>query len=310
MDDLTAYLLNERQQTRLAPETLEIMGKQAAAMYLDEGLSLNKAVVKVASGTDATQEHINRICEFANTEVYLRHHDKNKTAGAAASYPQFELADAAEVSRAMRQSSIPKVASVSADYSRHVVRKEKMASSDVDSLLAEQFGADRTEGAPSFTTTSAVEEVYAAKDQLTGLKDHLESSAQKLAMMREDASVEYYSTVKEHLMEGGSFSNVIAAARSTGAENDKIAGAMQPVIVQLMKDKVASFEQLKAQTAGFEKIAHRIVNPDHPLCASFAGILALDAEIEKVAVSLTDVDASLSDVNGFIKENFHGRAAR
>ena len=309
MDELTAYLLNERQQTRLSPETLEIMGKQAAAMYLDEGLSLNRAVVKVASGTDATQEHINRICEFANTEVYLRHHDKNKTAGAASSYPQFELADAVAVSREMRGASVPKVASVSSDYGRPAPRREKMASADADSILGETFGAG-TKEPPAFTTASAVEDVYDAKNQLVGLKDNLEGSAQKLAMMREDASSEYYGAVKEYMLEGGSFSNVIAAARSTGAENDKIAEAMHPVVVRLMKDKVASFEQLKSQTAGFEKIAHRVVNPEHPLCAAFAGLLALDAEIEKVAVSLADVDASLADVNGFIKEQFHGRAAR
>jgi hypothetical protein len=310
MDELTSYLLNDRQQTRLAPETLEIMGKQAAAMYLDEGLSLNKAVVKVASGSDANQEHINRICEFANTEVYLRHHDKNKTAGAASSYPQFELADPSAVSKEMRAASIPKVASVSADYSRHVVRKEKMASSDADSLLGEMFGSDSSEGEPTFTTNSAVTEIYEAKDSLIGLKDNLEGSAEKLAMMRTDAEEEYYGAVKQFMLEGGSFSNVVAAARSTGADYEKVAQALRPTMERLMREKVASFEQLKEQTTGFEKIAHRIVNPEHPLSSVFAGMLTLDSEIEKVAVSLEDVDSSLKDVNVFIKEHFHARAAQ
>jgi len=99
-DDLVQYLLAGRSsQVSLDADTLKLMGKQAAAKFLNEGVPLTEAVTKLASETSGIQvEHINRICEFANLEVNARVFEK----GAAENkgglvYPSFTPADPAKV---------------------------------------------------------------------------------------------------------------------------------------------------------------------------------------------------------------------
>ena len=109
-NDLVNYLSSTGQHAKLSPEALEMMGKQAANMFLDTGLSLNEAVVKIASEHhDINVEQLKRVAEFANTAVYLAKHDQSKTAGDSTSYPQFELADPARIVQDMSDGARPTV---------------------------------------------------------------------------------------------------------------------------------------------------------------------------------------------------------
>jgi hypothetical protein len=94
----------------LSAESLELLGKTAANAYLTQGIRLNTSIAKQAAAhPDISNAQVQRICEFANTAVYLAQHDKNKLAGAGSSYPQFELADAARVIQDISSGSRPTV---------------------------------------------------------------------------------------------------------------------------------------------------------------------------------------------------------
>lgn len=313
-DELTNYLMDGSRHAALSPESLELMGKQAANRFLQEGIALNESICKLAGEhNDINGDQVKRIAEFANNAVYLAKHDQSKTAGAESSYPQFQLADPGRIIQEMSDGARPTVTtSTDVEYSR-LSEKSKTASIKVsgikDNVIETMFGM-KTAGAPETTRTQAITQVANTKDELLGLKADLENKAEQYVMAHKEASAEYYDLVKRHLLEGNSFSDVLAAAQSSGAEKQKVAEALHPTISRLLTEKVASPVRLQVMTEQLEKVAHRVVNENHPFVSTFRSMLSLEAEIEKVAAALKDVDTELSRVNGFLKEQLLARTAR
>lgn len=312
MDELTQYLLSDRKQhSRIAPETLELMGKQAANMFLDEGVSLNEGVAKLAGAhPDINAEQVKRVVEFANQAAYLGLHDKAKTAGAKESYPQFELADAGRVIQDLSDGARPtRVTQVDVDYGRQPTKVASVASVTADNLLADLFQVKQAQALVVDSRGSAISDMVRVKEDLVSLRDHLTHSASQMDVMWKEAQEDFYEGVRRHLLDGGSFADVVAAARIPGVPQEKIASALQPFVVRLITDKVASPQALRGQVEGFDKVAHRIINQQHPFVTSFRAVLSLDQEIEKVAVGLEDIEVELGRVNAFLKEQLSASAA-
>lgn len=307
-------LVHERRHASLSAESLEMLGKQAANMYLNEGVDLNEGVKKVASAyQDINSEQIKRVCEFANTAVYLARHDAAKTAGANSSYPQFPLADPSRVIQEMSDGSRPRAAAgPGAEYSQ-APKKMKTSSAAAESALLEMFGydADGTEKTASinFTSETALTEVMGAKDALTGLKDNLETASAQVSNLLKEAQEDYYDLVKRHLLDGGDFADVMVAARASGLEDEKIAEVLRPMVETLILEKVSSPRRMSEMCRNLEKVAHRVVNEKHPFVAAPAAITFFGAEVEKIAAALEDVNEQLGEVRTFIREHFHGRKA-
>lgn len=309
-DDLTQYLLNDRQAAPLSPESLEMMGKQAANHYLEAGVPLSEGIAKLASAhADINSDQIKRVVEFANTAVHLGLHDKDKQAGLPDSYPQFELADADRIVGSLTDAARPtRTKPISVEYSRRH-QSEKLSAATSDALLADLFKTAGTEEL-DYTKDYVIDDVMGVKSDLTSLKEHIQHSAQELDVLYKTASEEFYELSKRHLLEGGPFADIVAAARVPGVPYEKVAEALQPHVTRLIKEKVASPQELRNGVEGFEKVAHRVVNPSHPLVTSFRAILASDEEITKVAVALKDVDVELARVANFVRERLCAPASR
>lgn len=303
-DPLSNYLMNGDRHASLSAESLELMGKQAANRFLQEGLALNESICKLAGEhQDINGEQIRRIVEYANSAVYLAKHDQSKTAGADSSYPQFDLADAGRIIQEMSDGARPTVTTqVDVEYSRLPAKARVSAKEDV---IAKVFGIDPEKIASvDFSKETAVKQVMDAKSDLVAAKDLLEHNGERFDMALKEAQAEYYDLVKRHMLDGHSFRDVLAAAQSSGADKMKIAEAFRPIIERLLAEKVASPAMLRQMTDQLEKVAHRVVNEKHPLVSTFCSVLALEAEVEKVAMSLAEVDSQLGRVRGFIKEQF------
>lgn len=302
--DLVKYLSTEHRHADISAETLEVMGKKAANAFIEEDISLNEAVSKLASvHHDINAEQVKRVCEYANTNVYLALHDKNKTAGANSSYPQFELADPSRVIQDLSDGARPTVIThTDAEYGRLPARKEKYSSAYFDAAMSESFGSDR---GLDFSRETAIAEIMDAKSSLVDLKSHLERKGEEFTNLQKQAGEEYYELARRHISGGGKMADLVVAARSV-ADDEKIASPIREVVTRLMKDKVASASELRDGMLAMEKVAHRVVNKEHPLVTSFAAVLAFDNEIEKIASSLEDIEDQLSEVNGFIRSNLMG----
>jgi hypothetical protein len=253
-------------------------------------------------------EQVKRVCEFANNAAYLGLHDKNKTAGAESSYPQFELADAGRVVQDLSDGAKPtRLTQVDVDYGRQPM-KPKLASATTDGLMADLFKVKEAEARADleFTRDSAIESIVDTKQDLTSLKDTLTSAGAELNALYEEATESYYKVAKAHLLEEGSFVDVLTAAQSSGLEQEKVAEILHPFVVRLLKEKVATAEELKQGASNLEKVAHRVINEKHPLVVHFREIASIESEISKIATGLSEVDVELGRVNVFLKKHIVG----
>jgi hypothetical protein len=313
MDDLESYLVNDRQLgNKVSPESLELLGKEAANQFLDSGVSLNEAIPKLVGGIpDFNSEHVKRVCEFANTAVYLAKHDQNKTAGANSSYPQFPLADPNRIIQDLSDGARPtRLTPTDVDYGRQPLKTEKISSADATDALADLFGIKTASAAEDFSPETGVEEVMSTKDMLQGLKDNLARTNERLDMMRKEASESYYDSVKRHLLDGGAFEDVVNAAHHTGANSREITDVLQPVVSRLLQEKVATVRQLKDGVSRLEKVAHRVLNEEHGFVRDVREIVSLGREMRKTASALVEADAGLAKVNQTIRERCRGNFSR
>jgi hypothetical protein len=305
-DALTDFLVNDHQHAKISPEMLELLGKQASGLFLEEGVALNESIPKLASAhPDVNAEQVKRICEFANNATYLALHDQDKTAGANASYPQFQLADPARILQDMSDGARPTVITpTDVAYGKQPL-KTKVSHPLAEEALAELFKS----ASPDYELSreSAAEDVMAVKNQLKAMKENFANANETFDMSLKTASAEFYDVVKRHVLDGNSLSDVMVAVRSTGVDSEKIAGVMTPIIGKLIKEKVAAPQKLAFDMTQIEKIAHRVINPEHPLVTSFLGIVTSYHELEKTSAVLSEVDAELVKVNSFIQENFFAK---
>lgn len=300
MDELSNYLTSGKTHAKLSPESLEMMGKQAANMFLEgKGVSLNDAIAKLAGGHhDISTEQIKRVVEFANTQVYLAKHDQDKTAGAETSYPQFELADAGRIVQDLSDGARPTIVTqTDIDYNR-LAKKEKVSSVQTERELAELFKTASEE--KDYSQETIVNNVMGAKDALIGLRGVLgERYDQHLELFKE-ATAEFYTYVKRHILDGGSIGEVMAALKPLGIQDEVV----QPVVQQLLTEKVAKPQDLKAQVK--EASAHdgRLVDEKHPIIQTYAGIMTAWDEMKTASAALEDVENHLTEVQDFIKKAY------
>jgi len=311
-DDLSRFLTSGGgRHASLTPERLELMGKEAATLLVEKGVPLNESISKLAGAeADINAEQVKRVVEFANTAAYLAMHDKNKMAGEESSYPQFELADTNRILGDLSDGSRPtQITQTDLSYGR-APEKRKISSPKLEAALEELFlGPAGTEKRASldFTPETVTDHIMTTKQNLVSMRSHLESSGEQLDLLRKEADAEYYDAVKRHLLDGGSFVDVVRGAAEVFDDYDLMKEAMVPYVARLFKEKVAQPEALFHQLQSLEKVAHREVHKDHPFVAGLGAIVALDEEITKVASALGEVDASLARVKTAIREEFLAR---
>lgn len=348
IEKLSTALAKEGKHANVSPEMLEMMGKSAANTFIEKGISLNESISKLAAAhDDINQEQVKRICEFANTAVYLAKHDMSKTAGSKESYPEFDLADPNRVIQDLSDGTKSTVTTkVDADYSRlpqkvkESMVKEAKGPFDIEpeyigamaatvplaligrALLKKKASIDKAEEALEdlfmpktaedldFSKQSAIDEVMSAKDQLNGLRHHLSVSGEQFDMMHKEASEYFYELSKRHMMSEGSLVDIVKAAQATGATGEEVNEVVTPVIKRLMREKVASSADLSSQMSGFVKVAHRTINQEHPMVKAAGAIVSANQEMDKIAHGLQGVEDGLRNVNSFIKEKLSARTSR
>lgn len=309
---LSTDLAKKGKYANVSPEMLEMMGKSAANTFIEKGVSLNESISKLAAAhNDISQEQVMRICEFANTAVYLAKHDMAKTAGSKESYPEFDLADPNRVIQDLSDGTKSTITTkVDSDYSKLPLKaKTASAESPAEKALQELFMPKTAEDL-DFSKQTAIDEVMTAKNNLKDLRDHLRSSGEQFDLMFKEASAEFYELSKRHMLDGGSFVDIVKAAQATGASDVEVNSTLTPVIKNLVQEKVATSKELSFQMRALEKVAHRTINPEHPMVKAAGTVVESGREINKVAHGLSEVEEGLKQVNSFIKEKLSAGTSR
>lgn len=312
LEKLSTALAKEGKHANITPESLELMGKSAANIFIEKGVSLNESISKLAaSHNDISQEQIKRVCEFANTAVYLAKHDMAKTAGSKESYPEFDLADPNRVIQDLSDGTKSTITTkVDATYSRLPLKeKTSSAKSPAEKAFEEMFQSKTAEDL-SFSKDTAINEVMSAKEDLKSLRDHLSSTGEGLDLLHKEASEQFYELAKRHMLSDGSYADINKIAHDVSGNAQEAMAMLTPVVKRLVQEKVASGIGLLNQVKGMQKVAHRTLNDEHPMVKAASAIIQTGREIEKIAVGLREVDGGLKEVNAFIKEKLSAGSSR
>lgn len=307
-DDLSQFLRSGAGRAALSPEKLELMGKQAAALLIEKNVPLLDGVVKIAAQhPDMNAEQVRRVVEFANTAAYLSFHEKNKTAGAEASYPQFKLADPELVLAKLGAATRVESETASDVSFQELPAQQSRSNAAREAALEELFlgkNREREKTSAMHSVESISSTIMDTKADLTALKESLEHSGERIQLLRKQAEADYYDSVKRHMLDGGTFTDVLRGAMEAGLGKDKTAEMLVPFLAQLYKEKVAEPKKTYQQVLDLTKVAHREVDASHPFVAGFSALATLVEEENKVASALEDIGAQLAAVQKTIKEEF------
>ena len=280
-------LLQQSAARPISGEELETYGKHAASRYLcGECGTLTEAVVETVKQAGLSPEQVKRVCEFANTDAFLKEFRKEAAStkyvtftGGPADFSEVlkdlndggggtvfdrgvaDYAHAPEVIKAgaARQQSMEKTASTGfADW----------GASEADKVLANAFQVtEKAAGVPYHRPLQDVEDL---QDKLATARDSATSEMSSLEASLLGVTEELYGHIKQAALDGTPLGHVVHAwhqALSPDPELVKAAWAeLGPRLVE--EGVLPSWSKLGEsleKTAGVSAVVHE----DHPIVTSF-----------------------------------------
>jgi hypothetical protein len=157
--------LTRQSHAALRPEDLEMMGKRASQLYLEQGVPLNRAVVKIASECHGiSTEQVKRVVEFANLSTNARLFEKQ----AGDKNVEFVIADPSEVLRTINESARgPVVKVAAAEYFKPPVGVTRR-NLEADLQLLEIFGLEPEKTAAMKTAAGMMDPSMQAQSIVAG----------------------------------------------------------------------------------------------------------------------------------------------
>ena len=135
MDDLLGRIKGSGD---ISSSDLQGLAKRASDMFLRDGMSLNQAVVKLASEQcGLTIEHVKRMVSMANNTTFQALFEKK----AEDKNIDFDVADPREVLRSLDNAGRPAQTIVTPDYGTDATKLgASVKNVEADTLLATEFG--------------------------------------------------------------------------------------------------------------------------------------------------------------------------
>jgi len=221
------YLLGGSQQTKVASDRLDLLGKTAARRYLHESVPLNSSIGKMATENELNANQIERVCEIANIATHQGLWSKTAQKESVA----FDLADAKTIIQVSGNGTSgacmppPPTDAVSCGSDADYLGPPRGIPSAGPSLMS-MLGSNPEQvhhglGAePERKRIIIVIQKHAAARKI--LQDQVVFKGMELESLEKRA----YNTVKQCILEGESFRNIFAAA--AGAGLGKVAEAHLP----------------------------------------------------------------------------------
>lgn len=184
---------------------LEDFGKIASSNLLDNSVSLNEGIQKLAGENMLNRQQINRVVEAANVETYI---SMMKTA--ESKYINFDLADAATISDEL---GIAKVAStVIDDYSNHVVNMH------VEVEEVEKTAS--TEEEPETVVPQA--ELRKEAEELKGTVRFLQDAVYEAHASLDEDYMKLGHIVTQHVLVGENFNEAAYVIKQASLDQDNV----------------------------------------------------------------------------------------
>lgn len=265
-------------ENSISPLAFVEWGHVASKDFLENGISMNASILKLAEVNDLLPTQIQRVCEVANHQTYasLFKTAQDKTFN-------FEVADSDKIIAALDSNQHEKVAS---DYF-HAPKKSLV---DVNKI----FGISEISNTPEIE-----EKVKIANQVLEKIQSAKEEISSRQVMLRhkiEAETINFYKLAKQMVMTGTPLEEIWTATRKLTHNEDQVAQIFVKVAEQMVREGVlgAKLQYLmKKQGEAVdpalisprlkdmsEPIGVQVINGRHPICVSLNTLANYQTEFE------------------------------
>ena len=291
--------LSSQHSRTISGEHLEVLGKRAAAMFVDgEVADLNKAVLGVVKEAGLSSEQVLRVIEFANTDAYLKefkkegmqHHVVNFTDGPADPNVVLKELNTSDMHVFFDRGS--------SDY--HQPPQEKRSSvfaHHEEELFSKLAGS----GAGEIPESNPLGAVMDLRDKFAGVHSHLSSQLSALETLHEDISNSLFNHVKQAALSGAPLIDIVLAWEQAAPDELYVKLAFDKISRPLIENEV--FRDTSELVASLEKNASaQRINPGHPVVGLFDEFCQTLSKLAQVRQEQRDMAEGVGQLTRFIKE--------
>jgi len=297
---LEAFLTSTKTKTSGVEATkLKLLGKEAASEFLNQGTSLNDAVLKIAQANpDLTPQHVHRITEAANQEAYDQLFQKE--AGAVKNVV-FDYGDPVVILAHLEGQSRPAVKlSAAQAYGVQVQDFREGLHEDIaDDVLADAFGVEQEKVASEHVDASADVRQW---QQLRGAIEHVSAEEAEVRTFYKEAAEQFDAVMQQALQEGVPLEDVGAVVEFVSGP-EKMA-SMLPHIIVGMKSALRNDPDLEIHFDA-EKVAaaqSREVDLDSQLAKATRHLDLLQQRLGVVKAAKAELERQYEDVDKRVRQ--------
>lgn len=284
------------------PEQLEMMGKRAAALHTSQGLTLSNSVVEIVKEAFLAPEQVKRVCEFANTAAYLSEFEKSGQMRNVT----FEggPADPGRVLQDLNDGSNPAVHQIKhADYSPPAgsYKDTQPVVADEEAAFAAAFGVLKTAEVDHHAHSKPIEEVYALRVRLEGMRDDMLSKLSSSQVLFDTIKEDLCQATKQEVLDGSSLADVSQAWAGYTPSAERLGEAIKLACDYLREHQVMDRDNLVGSLSK-TAAAGSIPNPEHPVVERFIAFTKVAQKHSELQSAIELVNEQLQRVNTQLKE--------
>lgn len=303
MSDLPNFqALQQHNAKNISGEHLEVLGKQAAAMWGDGRVrSLNDAVVSTVKHAGLSPEQVKRVVEFTNSEAYLTDFRKQ---GSGHRVVEFEggPASSAAVLQDLNDGGGGSVFDPgNGDY--HSPPRTKTASDDrLEADFMRMFAAED----PTLPEHNPLSNTMGLRDKLATATELATAQISTMENMFDDLRRELFHHVKQAALSGHNLGEIAAIWAEAAPSEEHVKVAFQAIFPELVSNGV--FATTADMVDSLEKGAsvQAPVNGQHPLVTNFVDFCDVLSKLAQVREVQHETQTGLAQLTEFLTKEGKG----
>lgn len=248
----------EGSHREVQPERLQMLGKRASALFVEQGIPLTDAVVRVLSEENGlSRNHVQRVTEFANNYAFEDLFNKEASDHRVIDFGEQGPADTSEVLKELNSVGREqiKMAAKQPSINRRFVPGQD---SERDSYALSKTAA----AASSYPYVDPYKELGELRESVGRAKEEMLQKISESGLEYEAASRRLYNLTKQAVLGGYSPADVANAFVQRAPDKVMVKLALKEIAQRMDNDHIPAMPITKRASAS-------VVNPEHPLMKAF-----------------------------------------
>lgn len=295
-----ALLAGGSREEGISPERLELIGKKAAARFMDGGIPLGVTVAKEAAALSGVNgEHVKRMCEFANQDTFNAMF--KSASGESSRVPNFEVADFNSVMQELGDGAeSTTVTPVDVAYATAPSRYTKLAGVEqMQKMASAAASRPRTKTAHAFPMSEAM----ALRSKVATALQQIDSESAYLTGRIRDCRTQLVVKMAQALREGHSPEEIAIVCGSIDPRpaSMKLAGELMGEAAKMSHISITGVDPTR-----FTKLAGAEVNPDSPVASLFGALLGMQEKQAVRGLAATELRGKHQEITDFVRGSVGG----